>query len=441
MTFAASLFLLLLGGLAACGGDDAAGDGMTRATLNHGMPCDVQPLIEKYCGTCHGQTPMGAPMSLASVEDFQTRRALNGEWMHARVLARLHDVASPMPPVARPQPSPAELSVLDRWLQGGAQKSKVSECVDSKSDADAGVPVPLPPVIPDTECEVILELRTHDLPAPGDKTPYQVTSDEHYECFYYPVPWNDKMHVLKIEPLVDNAQVLHHYLLYQETPQVAENGTHARCGGAHPTAALLTGWAPGGFGTSMPADVGLQVASGDQAQFNLEVHYSNFTGQTQGDSSGVRICATSKLRKNEAAAHWLGTELIFNLPGPSTAQSSCNPKSEAHILSVSPHMHRTGRHMKTTIARANGTTEMLTDRPFDFNDQQIYPVGGAAGEVIVGPGDRLDTVCDFDNDTGKLVTFGSLTSQEMCYNFVVAWPAGALDTGGGLVQGPNRCME
>jgi hypothetical protein len=29
----------------------------------------------------------------------------------------------------------------------------------------------------------------------------------------------------------------------------------------------------------------------------------------------------------------------------------------------------------------------------------------------------------------------------MCYNFVVAWPAGSLGTGGGLLPGPNRCMR
>jgi Copper type II ascorbate-dependent monooxygenase, C-terminal domain len=68
-------------------------------------------------------------------------------------------------------------------------------------------------------------------------------------------------------------------------------------------------------------------------------------------------------------------------------------------------------------------------------------VGGAAGEIVVGPGDRLTTTCTYENDTSRIITFGQGTAQEMCYNFVVAWPAGSLNTGGNLLDGPNRCMQ
>jgi hypothetical protein len=441
-----SLSFVCLLALSACGsespdsGDDGTADGNSAALT--GMPCDVKPIVDKYCGSCHGETPTGgAPMSLVKASDFQGK-ASNGSWMHLRTQQKLHDPAAPMPPVSRPQPTPTELLLLERWVQGGAQTSNAASCLPE----DGGVANLLPPAstVPDSECEMIVELRTHELPGLTDTTPYQVAgSQEHYECFYYPVTWPSKMHILKIEPLIDNAKVLHHFLLYQESEQVAENGSHQRCNGTHPTASLLTGWAPGGFGVSLPPDVGLQTAFGGTTQFNMEVHYNNTTGaEVQGDRSGVRICATTKLRKNEAAAHWLGTEVILSAPGREVETgSTCTPKETAHILSVSPHMHKIGKHMRTDITRADGSVEVLTDRPFDFNDQQVYPVGGAAGEVIVGPGDKLKTTCTFKNDTDKLVTYGSLTSQEMCYNFVVAWPAGALDTGGSLVEGANRCMQ
>ncbi|MDB4987015.1 MAG: hypothetical protein JWN04_2193 [Myxococcaceae bacterium] len=445
MTKYATLSFAVLLAAGACGDSaskDADHNGAT-AELTGGMPCEISPIIEKYCSTCHGTVPTGgAPMSLATAADFQGL-ATNGETLHARVLEKLVDPTAPMPPVARPQPTAAELATLTRWLQGGAQKSAETSCAVS-ADAGAAEATPLPPQIPDSECEMIVELRTHGGQTLPDKTKYQVIgNNEHYECFFFEVPWTTKMHILKIEPLIDNARVLHHYLLYQENSIVSPNGSSTLCGGSHPTASLLTGWAPGSFGTSMPPTVGLQTANGPNTQFNIEVHYNNTTSaETQEDASGVRICATSKLRQNEAAAHWLGTELIANLPGQvGTAHSTCDPKETAHILSVSPHMHKTGTHMKTAITRADGGVETLTDRPFDFNDQQIYPVGGAAGEIIVGPGDRLDTTCTYNNDTQSLITFGSLTSQEMCYNFVVAWPAGSLDTGGGLVKGPNRCMN
>lgn len=434
---------------ASCGNDSPAGNVVAddnvaaSAALSADLPCEVRPLIIKYCATCHGQVPTGgAPMSLLTADAFQAK-AGNGEYVHARVLEKFVDKTAPMPPVARPQPTPDELATLTRWLQGGAQRSSATCSPDAGIAAGAEV-TRLPPMIPDSECEVLLELRTHDGDSVSD-VPYPVKAgDEHYQCFYFPTPWSNKMQILKIEPLIDNTKVLHHFLLYQEQSIVSGqvNGQSQRCVGTHPTAQLLTGWAPGGFGMSMPPDVGLQVGSGDQTQFNLEIHYSNtVSGVDQVDRSGVRICATSRLRKDEAAAHWLGTELIVIPPGPGMATSTCTPKAQAHILSVSPHMHKTGTHMKTEIVRANGMHEMLTDRPFSFADQQIYQVGGAAAEVLVGPGDVLNTTCAYENDTGKLVTFGSLTSQEMCYNFVVAWPLGALDTGGGIVQGPNRCQQ
>jgi len=433
----ASALLISCGDEADVGSDQTAADPSGSIDkLKTGMPCAVQPVVEKYCSTCHGAKPTGgAPMSLLTSDDFQ-KPAANGEPYRTRTLAKLHDAALPMPPKARPQPTASELASLENWLKGGAPRS-AELCMGAVVPAD-----PLPPTIPDSECEMIIELRTHGAQV-VDETPFVVPPlDDLYECFYFPVPILTKMHVLKIEPIVDNAAVLHHFLLYQEPTHVAEDGTHVACGGGHPSASLLTGWAPGGPGVSMPPDVGLQVAQGPEAQFNLEIHYNNTARvANSADRSGVRICATSKLRKNEAVAHWLGTELIFNSPGANSAQSVCNPQQTAHIISVSPHMHRTGVHMKTEITRASGAKEILTDRPFDFNDQQIYPVGGAAGEVIVEPGDSLTTVCNYNNDTNSIITFGSKTSQEMCYNFVVAWPAGALGSGGGLLPGPNRCMR
>ncbi len=61
--------------------------------------------------------------------------------------------------------------------------------------------------------------------------------------------------------------------------------------------------------------------------------------------------------------------------------------------------------------------------------------------VVVGPGDTLKTTCSFNNDSGGLVTFGNGTSDEMCYNFVVAYPVGALATGGSFLGGENKCMR
>jgi hypothetical protein len=52
----------------------------------------------------------------------------------------------------------------------------------------------------------------------------------------------------------------------------------------------------------------------------------------------------------------------------------------------------------------------------------------------------IDTVCTYDGSGA--FTFGPNTDQEMCYNFVVAWPAGSLSNGApGVVGGKNTCID
>jgi hypothetical protein len=73
--------------------------------------------------------------------------------------------------------------------------------------------------------------------------------------------------------------------------------------------------------------------------------------------------------------------------------------------------------MKTVINRVGGGTEVLIDKPFDFQTQVSYKT-----PAVVHPGDTLTTTCTFATPT----PFGESTNQEMCYNFVLAYPAGGL---------------
>jgi hypothetical protein len=235
---------------------------------------------------------------------------------------------------------------------------------------------------------------------------------DHYQCFEWDRPWGDeKVQLVSARPVIDNAAVLHHWILYNNTQPVTD-GANEACGGAHPDAANVAGWSPGGQTIELPPDVGLRIEPGG---FTLEMHYSNVTGSVQPDASGAEICVTSKFRKNEAAVHWLGTQNLNKL----SASGVCTPASRVPVtvLSSTPHMHLQGRRMSTIINRVNGTTETLLDEPFDFNSQVTYST-----PAIINPGDTLTTTCDFATPT----PFGAGTSQEMCYNFVIAYPAGGL---------------
>ena len=85
-------------------------------------------------------------------------------------------------------------------------------------------------------------------------------------------------------------------------------------------------------------------------------------------------------------------------------------------------MHKTGTHMLTVINRASGGQETLVDQPFSFDSQVTYDVA-----AVINPGDSLFTTCSYNNTTAATIGFGPSTTQEMCYDFLYAYPAHALD--------------
>jgi hypothetical protein len=65
---------------------------------------------------------------------------------------------------------------------------------------------------------------------------------------------------------------------------------------------------------------------------------------------------------------------------------------------------------------------MLHDASFSFEFQDFK----ALDRVELKDGDTVTTNCRFDNDTGATVTFGENSDDEMCFNFALYYPRGAL---------------
>jgi hypothetical protein len=314
------------------------------------------------------------------------------------------DEALPMPPPPNEHLSSDEVAVLQEWVEAGATDAACATPVPAEGSVETEPERELPE---DVTCYTLTARNT----AAGDAYPVPVSPDL-YQCFDYTPPWGDKkVQVVSARPIIDNDRVLHHWILYNRTAEVSD-GTNATCLGLHPDAAFITGWAPGGDGLELPEDVGLRTEAGG---FTLEIHYNNSIGEDQMDASGVEVCVTEKLRTHEAAVHWLGTQNLNTI----TATGTCTPinTEPVTILSASPHMHLQGRHMKTVINRKGGSTEVLLDEPFDFNTQISYET-----PAVIQPGDTLTTTCTYANPT----PFGQRTNEEMCYNFVIAYPAGQL---------------
>jgi hypothetical protein len=276
--------------------------------------------------------------------------------------------------------------------------------------------------------------------ADASGAPFNVPTGEQYYCFSFHYQLEAGAQGLGFYKDIDNTNVIHHWLLYKMgTPQT--DGSNTACLGTHPDGELIAGWAYGGGDWFLPSHVGMELGTGD---FILEVHYNN-TGAPATDKSGLHVCKAKTPRPDTASLSWLGADsfpvgrgiaipagaqpnakLPDGSPNPAfyEATSVCTPANQTqpiHILRSWPHMHKTGAHMRSTINRAGGGPEVILDHDFSFNDQRQYDTPN-----ILNPGDTITTECMYDNKTGASIAFGETTGQEMCYDFIVAYPARAL---------------
>lgn len=441
-------------------------------------------------------------MSLTSLDELHAKappRAGAPELFYERVLLRIHDAQKPMPPRGRPQLTPSELSTLARWLKRGAPggdacpsarggmdressvdeptamsgdasverasadaRAELGDSAAEQSEPDAGqgsdvepesepppaagepadvptvtTPPPVPDDVPvrpdDSEC-TFFELRARKDPAGA---PFQVGENlaDSYHCFVFDLAFSAPTQALAFYAILDNVEVLHHWLLYT-ADSVDASSTEIFCDGFVPDSVLVAGWAPGAGDWYLPRDVGFELGRG---RFILEMHYNNIDKPATTDRSGVKICATQALRKHTATVSWLGNQ-TFSIPPRSVnyaVDGSCRPRYEEpiHILRSWPHMHRLGRRMTMDVNRADGTSAMIFDVPFSFDSQRQYDT-----PLLLQPGDTLSTTCYFDNPTDRTVQLGENTTDEMCHNFVVAYPANALDDGVINIAANNTCV-
>jgi hypothetical protein len=109
------------------------------------------------------------------------------------------------------------------------------------------------------------------------------------------------------------------------------------------------------------------------------------------------------------------------------------------ILGFTPHMHTIGIHMQSEVTRAaSGEVETVFDMPFQFDYQTNYMMKPPG--VILQPGDAITSTCTYQNNGVSTVNFGQSTKAEMCYQFALAYPYGALNNGVlSLIGATNTC--
>jgi hypothetical protein len=388
------------------------------------IPCDVKLAIAANCGECHGDEMMfGAPMSLMTLDDLLMPAVTDPTiTVYEMMMRRIDDPDSPMPPDSSMTSEDAAL--ITEWIGAGMEPYVGPACEDVPDDDEE-------PWGPDAlPCEPVAEFRAHDGNGGGFVVPLV---QDLYQCFVFASPFGAEEQGTAWAPIIEDARVVHHWLLLQNTDPTLQPGDSFPCGQSiQLDSPMLMGWAPGTPNFVMPEEAGLELP-GPGENVVLQIHYNNTAGlQDAVDTSGVALCTTETPRENAAATLWLGSlEIDIPAGGTQTVVGDCHTGLRASepvtMLASWPHMHELGTSIKTDLIRGGNTdnTENLVDVPqWNFNNQIYYPHDPP---IQIAVGDVLRTTCVYDNPNDYPVGFGEGTGDEMCFDFSLVYPITAFD--------------
>lgn len=367
-------------------GVGAAGDGSPSCIPDATRYTDeILPLLQQRCARCHTTpTQYGAPFTLldyaAATSDYKGMR------ISERMVAQLG--AGSMPPAGNIRPTPDEHDVIVDWASCGMNKPVYPTALKSNR------------AIFKAAAEPPASAQRIDLTAAGFPVA-NGTADLYQNFTFSNVVASDKF-VRRFDVTIDKSRVVHHITL------------HYASGNAY-----LYAWAPGTGAVQFP-EGGLRIKPTDQ--FRVEIHYNNVSGEGDVvDSSGVTLYVDEPVG-TEYAMKDPNTFAIF-VPAASkgSAQVNCTANSDFTILAGMPHMHEIGESYSHTLTHGDGTTESIVDLSgWSFDLQFFYEFN-----VQVKAGDTMRITCNYFNDKDVVVTGGTGTKSEMCYDFMYVTPASA----------------
>ncbi|XP_057208977.1 DBH-like monooxygenase protein 2 homolog isoform X2 [Triplophysa rosa] len=264
----------------------------------------------------------------------------------------------------------------------------------------------------------------------------------YYHCKIMRTPdFDQKHHIYRIEPLIQNMDLVHHLLLYRCPPGVTEiyesqcytEMSNEKC------MEVVAVWGIGGGAFELPEVAGLPIGGNDgDVLYRLEVHYNN-PNKTAGrvDHSGLRFYYTSILRQHDAAALMTGLEVRSRYAIPPRAKTFltyglCDTAHFAQVLPETPqdlqvfsvmlHTHLAGRKVRVGHFRDGKQIDLLAvDEHYDFEYQEVVNLGKTK---TVKLGDKLLVQCTYNTENRTKLTWGGLsTSNEMCLAFLYYYPA------------------
>ncbi|XP_077367206.1 DBH-like monooxygenase protein 2 homolog isoform X2 [Festucalex cinctus] len=266
--------------------------------------------------------------------------------------------------------------------------------------------------------------------------------ETYYHCRVMKLPTLiDKHHIVQFEPAVENADLVHHMLLYSCPPSVTtpSDGECYRGDSGARCIRIVAAWAIGGQVAELPEDAGIPVGGEDRVAFyRLEIHYSNTNNQSgRTDSSGLRLHYTDRLRPHDVGILSTGVtpfgRVAYDIPPRARkfrTYGVCNttlfsqmmdPVPDLHVFAVMMHTHTAGRKVRVGHFRNGEQLGFLAaNLNYDFNLQEITRLGSVK---TVKPGDDIVVECSYStSDRSEATQMGLATTDEMCLAFLLFYP-------------------
>lgn len=158
--------------------------------------------------------------------------------------------------------------------------------------------------------------------------------------------------------------------------------------------------------TSYSDGIGRYVAAA--SGFRMNVHLFNSTTEPVEAflQMTVHYVDPSELHY-KAASIFLNNVALSVPPGASKQAASYVLPTDISLLGAASHMHRLGTHFEATTS--DGQMLFQTDEWAEPQPAHFDP------PILLTKGTTIDWACDYENDTGKTITFGdSAVKNEMC---------------------------
>ncbi len=210
----------------------------------------------------------------------------------------------------------------------------------------------------------------------------------------------------------------HHTVLTAGTPNGPDGVTV--CNGLTNESMMIYGSGVDTNPIQLPDGVAVKIEAGQQLLLNLHLFNTNDAEALSG-TSGIEIKEVPEAEVGDLAEGILAGALNLTIPAEqvSTSVGHCTMNGDVTLLSVAPHMHQMGTHMKVVIEDPNGDI-VIHDNAYDFFEQKIFTLDTP---LELAQGTKVRVECTYNNNTQNDVGFGDSSGEEMCFAGLLRYPA------------------